>query len=121
MFDFTWSEGNGGVPAGTYKGTLQGIEPVPTNEEKGWGAGVKFVFSVTEEGEHKGKTPSRIVSGNRPTPNNGLGKMLVALMGGAPKPGDKVDPMACIGKPYMLMVAATPKGGTRVETVIPAQ
>lgn len=122
MFDFgIWTEGQGGVPAGAYTGTLKGIEPVPANEEKGWGEGMKFVFEVTQEGEHKGKTPSRIVSGRRPGPNNNLGRMIVALLGGAPNPGDKVDEriMACIGKPYTLVVAATPKGGTRVETVAP--
>lgn len=118
MFDFTWSDGQGGVPAGAYPGTLKGIEPEPPNEEKGWGPGVKFVFQVTS-GEHVGKTPTRIVSGNRPTPNNGLGKMIVALMGGPPKPGDKVDIEACIGKPYTIVVGATSKGGTRVETVAP--
>ncbi len=120
MFDFVWSEGQGGVPAGAYQGILKGIEPQPANEDQGWGEGVKFVFEVTA-GDHKGKTPSRIVSGRRPSSNNNLGKMIVALMGRAPTPGDKIDPTAYIGKPYTVIVAATPKGGTRVETVIPAQ
>ncbi|WP_337173811.1 hypothetical protein [Paludisphaera sp.] len=119
MFDFgIWTEGQGGVPAGAYPGVFTGTVGEPANEEKGWGEGVKFLFEITA-GEHKGKTPIRIVTKTKPGPNNGLGRMLVALLGAPPKPGDSINIEACIGRPYTIIVAATPKGGTRVETVAP--
>ena len=115
----SWGDGQGGVPAGTYQGVFRGVTPVAPNEEKGYGAGVCFAFEVTQEGEHKGKTPSRIVSKSKPSPKNALGRMLVALIGRTPEVGETPDIEGLIGKPYMLIVSARPNGGTRVETVSP--
>jgi hypothetical protein len=107
---------SGGVPAGSYTGTFAGIEVQPENKEKGYGPGTRWKFTI-DAGPHAGQTASRI-TGNTASPKNGCGKMLAGLLGRALREGESIDPDPFRGKRYMLVVAAGPGGGTRVEAVV---
>lgn len=104
-----------GVPPGAYQGVFGGIEQV----ENDYGGGYRWKWRITQ-GEHKDKIASRI-TGLKPSPKNACGKMLIALAGRALAAGEALDLGTLIGKQYMVMVAATEQGGTRVETVAPQQ
>ena len=108
---------SGGVPAGSYTGTFAGTEIQPENKEKGYGVGTRWKFTI-DAGPYAGQATSRI-TGNTPTPKNACGKMLAGLIGRALKEGEQIDPDQFIGKRYMLVVAAGPGGGTRVEAIVP--
>jgi hypothetical protein len=109
--------GAGGIPVGSYTATFSGIEAQPANTEKGYGAGIRWKFAI-DAGQYSGQSASRI-TGSSPTPKNGCGKMLGGLIGRALKEGEQIDPDSFIGKRYMLVVAASQGGGTRVEAVVP--
>src|SRR5262245_1403211 len=108
---------SGGVPAGSYTGTFAGVEPQPENKEKGYPAGVRWKFTI-DAGPHAGQTAGR-VTGGTPSPKNGCGKLLSGLVGRGLKEGEQIDPGEFVGRRYMLVVAAGPGGGTRVEAVVP--
>jgi hypothetical protein len=108
---------SGGVPVGSYTGKFLGVENVPENPEKRYGAGLRWKFGI-DVGPHEGQTVSR-VTGTAPSIKNGCGKMLSGLIGRSLKEGEQVDPDIYLGKRYMLVVAAGQEGGTRVEAVIP--
>jgi hypothetical protein len=108
--------GSGGVPAGSYTGTFAGYEPQPENEEKGYQAGLRWSFKI-DTGPHAGQTASRI-TGASPSPRNSCGKMLQGLIGRALQEGEQIDPDKYLGKRYMLVVATSQNGGTRVEAVV---
>lgn len=116
-----WSDGQStGVPAGTYTGIFKGIESVPPLPDKDYGPAVKFIFEVTQ-GEHKGKTPTRITALPKggPSHKNALGRMILALLGGeSPKVGESPNIEALRGKEYLVIVSPAGEGkATRVETV----
>jgi hypothetical protein len=48
---------------------------------------------------------------------NAAGKMLAGLMGKPLTAGEEVDLSQFVGKTYLVIVADTDGGGTRVETV----
>jgi hypothetical protein len=108
---------SGGVPAGNYTGSFVGVEPAPPNTEKGYGPGVRWKFRI-DAGPHSGQTTSRI-TGPEPSPLNACGKMLAGLAGRPIQPGDQIDPEQYLHKRYMIVVAASQGGGTRVDTIIP--
>jgi hypothetical protein len=108
---------SGGVPAGSYTGTFAGIEPQPENKEKGYGAGIRWKFTV-DAGPYVGQTTSR-VTGATPSPKNACGKMLSGLVGRALKEGEQIDPDTFLGKKYMLVVGVAQGGGTRIEAIVP--
>jgi hypothetical protein len=108
---------SGGVPAGSYTGTFAGVEPQPENKERGYPAGLRWIFKV-DSGPQAGQTASRI-TGSTPSPKNSCGKLLSGLIGRALKEGEQLDPDQWIGKRYMLVVAASQGGGTRVEAIVP--
>src|SRR5262245_17394797 len=108
---------SGGVPVGNYTSTFSGVESQPENKEKGYGAGIKWKFTV-DAGPQAGQIASRI-TGPTPTPKNSCGKMLSGLLGRALREGEQIDPDSFVGKKYMLVVAAGQNGGTRVEAIVP--
>lgn len=108
--------GSGGIPVGSYSATFAGVESQPANTEKGYAAGLKWRWTV-ESGPCAGQVATRITSA-APSPRNACGKILSGLLGRALIEGESIDPATCMGKKYMLMVAAGQTGGTRVEAVI---
>jgi hypothetical protein len=109
--------GGAGVPAGAYQGEFVGAEPTPPNEEKGYPAGIKWTWKVTN-GEHAGRDATRI-TGAKPSPKNACGKILNALLGKALSDGESINIADLVGRKYTLIVQAGEGGGTRVETVAP--
>lgn len=103
----------GGVPVGSYVANFVGIEPT-SNE---FGEGLKWEFEVAS-GPHKGQKTSRMTT-NIPSLKNAAGKILAGLVGHTLTPGEQIDPVAYKGKPYLIVVAATDKGSTRIESVSP--
>jgi hypothetical protein len=103
-----------GAPPGDYLGQLETIED--TNHLE-YGAGLRFVFTVTV-GAYSGRKVSRFTQAE-PTPNNNLGKMLAGLLGRPLKSDEEVDLDHFIGREYHLVVEATEKGSTRVSAVSP--
>jgi hypothetical protein len=108
---------SGSVPAGSYTGTFAGVEAQPEDKERGYAPGVRWKFTINS-GPYAGQSVSRI-TGATPSPKNGCGKILAGLVGRALKEGEQIDPDEFIGKAYMLVVAASQGGGTRVEAVVP--
>lgn len=113
---FTFTVTSAGVPAGNYKATFEGVEPVQANAEKGYGAGIRFKWKVSE-GPHAGQTASR-VTGTSPTPGNACGKMIAAVVGRPLAVGESLNLQSYVGKPYLIVVAAGQQGGTRVDSAI---
>jgi hypothetical protein len=101
----------GGVPAGSYLAKFTGVEP--TNND--YGDGLRWQFEVLN-GEHKGLGTSR-TTGNRPTLKNSAGKMLAGLAGSTLTPGVEFEPGKFVGHTYLIVVANTESGSTRVESV----
>lgn len=108
---------SGGVPVGNYTGSFAGVEPAAENKEKGYGAGLRWKYTI-DSGPYQGQTASRI-TGPTPTPKNVCGKMLSGLLGRALAEGEQIDPDQFVGKRFMIVVAAGQSGGTRVEAVVP--
>jgi hypothetical protein len=108
---------SGGVSVGNYTGKFAGVEIQPENTEKGYGPGVRWKFTI-DAGPCAGQTASRITGGTA-SPKNGCGKMLSGLIGRAVKEGEQIDVGTFIGKRYMIVVAVSQGGGTRVETIVP--
>ena len=107
--------GTGGPPAGTYNAKFVGVKE--TTHEK-WGPGLQFQWEILG-GPLAGKIASR-TTGTTPTQKNGCGKMLVALAGRPIIAGEEFDPQTYVGQAFMIVVAETDSGGTRVETAIQA-
>lgn len=105
----------GGVPVGGYTATFRGIDPVPADPTRGFGAAIRWQFEVAT-GPHAGGKTSRITT---PTPSakNACGKMLAGMTGKSLTPGEKVDLASFVGRNFLIVVAATDSGATRVETV----
>jgi len=104
----------GGVPVGSYTAKFAGIEPT-TSEQ--YGAGYRWKWEITA-GAQAGQAASR-TTGTTPTEKNGCGAMLRGLIGGELAVGQEIDIEQYIGRNYMLVVAATASGATRVEAIVP--
>ncbi len=102
---------NGGVPTGSYVGKFLGVEPY----ENEYGECMRWEWEITV-GDCKGQKASRL-TGLTPTLKNACGKMPSAVSGKPLNAGEEIDLTPCVGKPYLLIVQAGEKGGTRVETV----
>jgi hypothetical protein len=107
----------GGVPVGEYTATFSGIDPQPANVEKGYGAGIRWKFTI-DQGPQQGQTASRITS-PAPTMRNSCGKMLSGLLGRTLADRESADPAAYIGKRYRVLIGAGQGGGTRIEFITP--
>jgi hypothetical protein len=104
---------SGSVPAGTYSATFQGVE----NVNNDFGPGLRFNFRISG-GLHDGRTVSRTTSPNA-FPQNACGKMVAAISAKPIEVGTEVDLSTYVGKLYLIIVAATKSGASRVETVTP--
>jgi hypothetical protein len=104
---------SGGVPPGSYTARLTAVERVQ-NEQ--YGPGLKLVFTVTA-GKYSGQRSAR-TTGSEPTPRNSLGRMLSGMLGRPLTPNEEVDIDDLIGREYLIVVAATDTGATRVETAV---
>jgi len=102
---------SGGVPIGAHIAKFIGVEPTTTT----YGDGLKWLFEVSA-GPNAGARVSRI-TGNDPTPRNKCGEMLAGLSGKKLTDGETIDPDAFKGKTYLIVVAATDSGASRVESV----
>ena len=109
-FTLTVTSGEG-VPAGSYLATFAGIEPV--NNE--FGDGLRWQFTVVA-GPQKGCKASRTTQ-PKPSPKNGCGKVLTGLLGRQLNPGESLDVEQFVGQTYLIVVAQTESGSTRVESV----
>ena len=107
---------SGGPPAGIYRAKFQDVEPTEHDE---FGDGLKFVFEVVQ-GDHAGEAATRITS-PKPTPKNAAGRMIAGITGKSIAAGEKLDLAPFVGKSYLLQVAETKNGATRIETVMPAE
>jgi hypothetical protein len=114
VYEFEVSQG-GGPPAGNYKATFVGVEQT-THEE--YGEGLRWSWKVVD-GPQAGVIASRTTS-PKPTTGNAAGRIIAAMTGTTLAGGQKASVRDCIGKPFLIQVAATKSGsGTRVETAIP--
>ena len=105
----------GGPPAGNYKAEFVGVEPTVHEE---YGEGLRWSWKVTE-GPQAGVIASRTTS-PKPTTGNAAGKLIAAMTGSTLAGGQKASVRDCIGKTFLIQVAATKSGsGTRVETAMP--
>ena len=108
---------SGGVPVGSYQATFSGVEPTPENREKGYGAGLRWIFQI-QTGPQAGQVASRITRLS-PSPQNACGKMLAGILGRALQLGEQVDPEQHVGRRFLIVVAASQNGSTRIEAVAP--
>lgn len=113
VMEFEVSTG-GGPPAGNYKAKFVGVEKT-THEE--YGDGLRWSWEVID-GPQKGAIASRTTS-PKPTTGNAAGKLLAAMTGATLAGGSKVSLADCVGKTFLIAVAPTKSGGTRVETAMP--
>jgi len=107
---------SGGPPAGIYRAKFKDVE---STEHKEFGDGLKWVFEV-ETGDHAGELATRITS-PKPTPKNAAGRMIRQVSGQSLAAGQTLDLVPFVGKSYLVQVAETQSGATRVETVMPAE
>ena len=104
------------VPEGSYYAEFVGNEETKSKFEED-GKAIAWKWKIVQDGDHKGKSASR-VTGTKPTPGNGCGKIIVGLLGKTPTASENVSVKDCIGKKYLVQVVRTKDGkGTRVETV----
>ncbi|MDP6717845.1 MAG: hypothetical protein QGF59_04300 [Pirellulaceae bacterium] len=106
--------GNSGPPPGNY--TAEFITIDATHHEQ-FGDGMRWSFRVTN-GEHTGKTATRVTT-TTPTVGNNCGRVLAGLLGRSVKPDEEIDIDLLVGRTYLIVVAETEGGGTRVESIIP--
>ena len=103
---------NAGVPVGSYLAKFVGVEPT-SNEI---GEGIRWIFEVTN-GPQRGQRCSRITNAV-PTLKNACGKILAGL-GAVLVAGAQVDIDGFVGATFLIVVAQTDSGATRVESVSP--
>jgi hypothetical protein len=114
VYEFEVSQG-GGPPAGNYKAHFVGVEQT-THEE--YGDGLRWKWKVAD-GPQSGVIASRTTS-PKPTTGNAAGKLIAAMTGATLAGGQKASVRDCVGKLFLISVAATKSGsGTRVESAIP--
>jgi hypothetical protein len=104
----------GGPPIGNYNAEFVGVKKV-THEE--YGPGLCWEFKVIG-GPHDGTIAARTTT-TSPTALNACGKMIQQLTGGTFTAGQKGSVADCVGKRFLIVVAAGKNGtSTRVETVV---
>ena len=99
------------APAGSHIATFAGVKEIENN----YGKGLQWQF-VVANGPHKGGRASRTT---QPTPSlkNVCGKVLSGLLGRSLQADEKLDIDQFTGKSYLIIVAATESGSTRVESI----
>jgi hypothetical protein len=103
-----------GVPPGTYFAMFTGREPCTTSK----GDTVKWIWTITSDGPHKGMKASCFIDKMNPTPNNKLGRVLNGLAGRTLAEGERFNPNSVVGQLYVITVTLGKDGkGSRVETV----
>ena len=107
--------GSGGLPVGSYRAEFVGTEPYEENVEK-YGPGVLLRFRVMN-GPEVGNETSRICSAKL-TPKTALGKLAVAIKGGAIESGERFSFDGFAGAKGSVIVEPTDNGGTRVGAFI---
>jgi len=113
IFEFEVS--NAGPPAGNYKAEFVGVEQT-THEE--YGDGLRWKWRVVD-GPQRGVIATRTTN-PKPTTGNAAGKLIAAMTGTTLAGGQKASVRDCVGKTFLICVAATKSGsGTRVETAMP--
>lgn len=118
MFDnFTFQASTfDAVSEGRYNAEYIGNEEIVSKFEKD-GKAVAWRWKIVD-GPNAGKVVTR-VSGKTPTPKNGCGRILIALLGKTPTTGENVSVKDCIGKRYLVVVVKNESGeGTKVDTVV---
>jgi hypothetical protein len=104
-----------GVPPGSYLAKLVAISQVPADSGKGFGPGFRWEFEIAT-GPLTGTKTSGITSGMKPSPKNKLGRF-VAGVTGKPIADGEIDLSSCLGKVFLIVVAAPGGAATRVESV----
>ena len=102
---------SGGVPAGSYQAAFKEAEAVDND----YGPGLRWVFEVAS-GPYAGQKTSRITA-QTPTPKNACGRILAGLLGKKLTADEEIDLSNFVGNTYLIVVAETQTGMTRVETV----
>lgn len=102
---------NGIVPAGSYSATFDGVEI----KASAFGPGLSWQFTVAS-GPYAGSKVTAMTP-QSPTHSNKAGRFVSGLLGRALQTGEQLDLSQCRGKKYLIVVAQTEKGGSKVETV----
>jgi hypothetical protein len=102
----------GAVPPGSYRAHLAAVESTQHDQ---YGPGLRFVF-VVADGLFAGLEAGR-TTGCVPTPRNALGRLLAGLLGRNLTIDEDVELEELIGRDYLIVVAETETGGSRVEAV----
>lgn len=114
VYEFEVSQG-GGPPPGNYRATFDGVE---TTVHEEYGDGLRWRWKVID-GPQAGVIATRTTS-PKPTTGNAAGKLIAAMTGATLAGGQKASVRDCVGKTFVIQVAATKSGtGTRVETAMP--
>lgn len=92
------------VPAGVYRCGFVGLEEAETE----FGSKYRWIFEVLD-GPHAGKQTSGF-SSREPNARNKCGTFLCALVGKPPTVDTEIDPYACIGRTYSVVVRDTEGG-----------
>lgn len=104
------------VPKGNYIAKFVGVEPFQAKDQQ-YGPGLKWKWQI-DQGQHAGQVASR-VTGDSPSPKNSCGAILSGLVGKALQADEEIEPDQCVGRSYLIIVAESKNGGTRVESVSP--
>jgi len=105
---------SGGVPAGSYLARFVGVESIDND----YGPGLSWQWEVLT-GPHTGQMVRRITTVT-PSVKNACGKVLSGLVGKPVAAGEELNVAESVGNSYLVIVAETTNGGTRVETVTTA-
>jgi hypothetical protein len=101
---------SGSVPPGSYMATFTGYKAV-TNK---LGPALEWTWQLLS-GVHA-KATARRLTDTKVSPQNATGKIISGLLGRALSVGETPDLAPCVGKMYLIVVAATANGGSRVES-----
>ena len=100
----------GSVPPGSYMATFVGYKAV-TNK---LGPALEWSWQIVSSSH--AKAIARRLTDTKVSPGNATGKIISGLLGRALSIGETPDLGTCIGKVYLIVVATTSNGGSRVET-----
>jgi hypothetical protein len=102
----------GGVPPNSYIAKFKGVEQKPGFEGK---PGLLWTCEVAS-GPFTGSKATGFTP-LEPTAANKCGRFLAGIVGKMPGLGESVDLSAYVGKPYLIVVEATDKGGSKIVSI----
>jgi hypothetical protein len=102
----------GGVPPGSYIAKFVGFEEKPGFEGK---PGLLWTCEVAS-GPFTGSRPTGFTP-LEPSAGNKCGRFLAGVLGRMPGVGETTDLTPCVGKPYLIVVEATDKGGSKIVSI----